>query len=1135
MNYKKNSGIIASTIIIVFLMFSYFSFNFRNEDEINKEIFLNDTNNSIANMNITEYNNVSNSGFDFRSLNITYKKICYVGERVDFKILYQEKPINEITIKINDKYYKTDENGIYSHRFWDAGIHEIRLLKENDVYHIDNIRVNKPKILHDSTLTDLNDNKWIPIGPYGGCIRGITIGNNSKTIYVATFGAGVFKSNDHGDTWVSINDGIENPYINVIINYNNSNILFVGTGHDQCDIFYSDNGGNSWEKIEQNNKYFFNEITTMQYINETLYVGSAASYKYSNGKWFQISPDFHGGGFNYLTVDPNNISKLFVNTYHKGLSWSDNSGKTWTRSDLKTSAGREIKINHENSDQIFVGFQEGLFYSRDGGVNWQTLFEEELRTFTINKEFNQIWLAGKEGLYLSKNGGLSWSQLEFFHEYNINSICLNESSNFIYVGTERNGLFRSSDGGLTWKSINNKLPVSLISTALIHPNDSQTIFAGTYGDGLHITRDSGITWDKVSTEWSNQYVQSLHIDRYDDNRIFCSVWEGLYISQDKGNMWNKVNSVITNKYVSSINTLKNGSVLIGIYGEGLLISNDGCKTWRELNSPNKFITNIEIKIQDGLEVYIGTLCGLFISTDLTTWLELSDDLYENCILDFIIDENCSQFYVSTSEGVYVSNNNGSSWRRISDIFDSKYIRSINYNDGLWIGNWDGIYRTNLDLQNWEICTDGLTNKYVNLLDSNNDVIIAGTYGGGIFLLNKSQNMLYGFVYDVYSSHPLLAKIRAEPGNHVTYSNASGYYEFKYLPIENYTLYFETTDMVYSSDNVEVNDSNKRLDHGIQANLNLNKWQVFPLSSLIRKVGLGEQTSFIVQLNEDIFQYHDSMIEWINKFGQRLSVSKINPKGYSNITLRFYEEGSEKIDAKLLINGKNMGFTSFRINVQNPKIHATGLAYDGENVWAVEEPSNAELGKVFRLEDIGGRVAVVNRYVHPAPCPDAVAWDGQYLWSTGTIGPDPIRSWEGGTRFLFKMTINDNVSVIDVLDPPEGKKFHPSGLTWNGNEFVSCHGNEVFKFMPISGEIIIKIMYDNVSLNDMRTIEFVEGYYWVFDTEEEKLSKLDIGSTVKVLETYDVGTIGSYGLCWNGTGFWIHGTGLEIVYRKRPDL
>ena len=68
---------------------------------------------------------------------------------------------------------------------------------------------------------------------------------NKDTLYAGTWGAGVFVSNDAGNSWQPKNVGLNNLYINsMAIDPFNPRILYAGTYRDK--LYKTTNAGETW-------------------------------------------------------------------------------------------------------------------------------------------------------------------------------------------------------------------------------------------------------------------------------------------------------------------------------------------------------------------------------------------------------------------------------------------------------------------------------------------------------------------------------------------------------------------------------------------------------------------------------------------------------------------------------------------------------------------------------------------------------------------------------------------------------------------------------------------------------------------------------------------------------------------------
>ena len=159
---------------------------------------------------------------------------------------------------------------------------------------------------------------------------------------------------------------------------------------------------------------------------------------------------------------------------------------------------RSIAINPKNPKVVFIGDEEGLFRSNDGGYKWER----------INSILN----------------GLSvWSLA-------IDPV----EPNVMFAGTRPAGFYRSKDGGTTWEKLKADLPATCfiglprVTNLKIDPEDHRTIWAGVEIAGVFRSNDGGDSWVRVKgglTESTN------HTDIHD-----VTIIPGLGLQDDHGKL-----------------------------------------------------------------------------------------------------------------------------------------------------------------------------------------------------------------------------------------------------------------------------------------------------------------------------------------------------------------------------------------------------------------------------------------------------------------------------------------------------------------------------------------------------------------------------------------------------------------------
>jgi photosystem II stability/assembly factor-like uncharacterized protein len=124
--------------------------------------------------------------------------------------------------------------------------------------------------------------KWQP-GAGGMCLHTVILDpSNPKRVYIAISAAGAFRTDDGGETWKPINQGLRSQYIpdptaeighcvhHVAIHRSRPNVLFM---QKHWDVMRSDNAGDSWHEVSGNLPTDFGFVIDVHaHEPETIYV-----------------------------------------------------------------------------------------------------------------------------------------------------------------------------------------------------------------------------------------------------------------------------------------------------------------------------------------------------------------------------------------------------------------------------------------------------------------------------------------------------------------------------------------------------------------------------------------------------------------------------------------------------------------------------------------------------------------------------------------------------------------------------------------------------------------------------------------------------------------------------------------------
>ena len=136
---------------------------------------------------------------------------------------------------------------------------------------------------------------WVQTnGPHGGEVRALYAAQKG-VLLAGTWGAGIFRSTNRGNTWTPVNTGLAyepgEGFVHVEVFAQKGETLYVGT---QNGLYASTDGGNRWHPVSNFRKR--ESISGIVVIGDRIYVGTLnTGVWYSDddgGSWQQVNDGF---------------------------------------------------------------------------------------------------------------------------------------------------------------------------------------------------------------------------------------------------------------------------------------------------------------------------------------------------------------------------------------------------------------------------------------------------------------------------------------------------------------------------------------------------------------------------------------------------------------------------------------------------------------------------------------------------------------------------------------------------------------------------------------------------------------------------------------------------------------------------
>jgi photosystem II stability/assembly factor-like uncharacterized protein len=399
--------------------------------------------------------------------------------------------------------------------------------------------------LEERSPGDALNTSWTVQGPgnIGARINTIQVHpSDPDIIYIGYANGGVWKTTNGGQSWVPIFD--QQPFLtigDIELDPQNPEIVFVGTGDPNIGgyasigdgLWKSPDGGQTWQHLGLDAQRIVSKIIINPQNSNIIYAATMGLpfqrnndrglYKSTNGgqTWTQSLFIDNQTGISDLVMSPSNPNVLYASSWvrirtnseslvsgvNSGVWKSENGGTTWTRQQGGLPTNRKsrvsLTIDPNAGNRVLAMYADStlafhqIYETTNAGVSWDTTLNQGLdRGFQANFAWyfggieinpfhsDDLWAGGVE-MWRSLDRGDNWVMTTpEWWKYEVHADMHDIaflSADEIIIATD-GGLYRTYDSGGLWEKIEN-IPTSQFYRVAYNPFVPQAYYGGAQDNG----------------------------------------------------------------------------------------------------------------------------------------------------------------------------------------------------------------------------------------------------------------------------------------------------------------------------------------------------------------------------------------------------------------------------------------------------------------------------------------------------------------------------------------------------------------------------------------------------------------------------------------------------------------------------
>ena len=360
---------------------------------------------------------------------------------------------------------------------------------------------------------------WMFITPKAVQEKGYTVQTiavQGERLYAGTREGLIYLSEDMGDSWISINDGVMHGEVLTVLPINDRTV-FMGTSRNG--VFRTTDAGDSW--VECNTGIINTSVSKLEVIGDKLYTVVGKNIVYSadgGGTWLPIhDPSKQSKSAFFSPTICVSDGELYIGAYF---------GDDRFVPPLGSEGDGVYRLNRENNTLVELFTYRDLYSIESMDVVGRTFYIGTWRSGVFQwdqkmgltklglEQHHNIWLLSANSEYVIAVTGDSeiyrfkenrWEPIHSTDMIDDGLTDLKWVGSTLYATFYNKGVLRSKDGGDTWTSINDGL------------DETSATSIGTDGTEVYVGTSTGVfQWIEEKQHWKSigsltQQVSSLAV------------------------------------------------------------------------------------------------------------------------------------------------------------------------------------------------------------------------------------------------------------------------------------------------------------------------------------------------------------------------------------------------------------------------------------------------------------------------------------------------------------------------------------------------------------------------------------------------------------------------------------------------